>query len=362
MMSMRRLFRTSCLRASTCLLLAPSIVCFTHSARAQGTPPQSSQEAQYRRASEAVAAKDWAEAHRLLLDLWSKSHSYDVASSLGQVEMQLGHAAAAAQYFDFALENMSPREKPEVVTRVQQTLADLRRQIGTVELTLEPSNAELIVDGEAVAFTPTPSEIFLTPGNHTFAARLGDRTSAREGLEVVAGTQYRLDLKVDLGGGEARTSATTSTAPTGTPPAAAPQLPPPSSPPGRDSGKRSFVPVWIGVAVTAAGVATWTGFTVDAKSAKDDASRYRDLLGPNGCSSGTANPADCSAARAAFDRQRRDVSLADVGLGVAVVAGAATLGYVLFWPSSSKTQNASSVALAPAVGPQGGGLLVRARF
>src|SRR5438105_10853574 len=64
--------------------------------------------AQYRQAFAALSQRNWLEARRLLLPLWQKAHTWDVASGLGQAEFLLDNYATGATYTAFALANLPP--------------------------------------------------------------------------------------------------------------------------------------------------------------------------------------------------------------------------------------------------------------
>jgi predicted Zn-dependent protease len=65
------------------------------SAAAQQPQPTASQ-AQYRKAYKAMEQGQWSDAKSLLLDLWNKAQTYDVAESLSHVEFHAGNYAPRA--------------------------------------------------------------------------------------------------------------------------------------------------------------------------------------------------------------------------------------------------------------------------
>src|SRR5881392_1321100 len=75
--------------ALTLALLCLAFLAFPVRVHAETADPEAADRAQYRQAAQAINEKNWAEAHRLLTDLWNRKQTFDVAASLGQTEYQL---------------------------------------------------------------------------------------------------------------------------------------------------------------------------------------------------------------------------------------------------------------------------------
>ncbi len=287
---------------------------------------------QYRKAFELMNEKHWVEARRLLLDLWLKSRTYDVAASLGQIEYQLRNYSLAARYLAFALANVPPMEKPETVARFQEAFTEVKKLVAVAELALLPPEAVPYVDGAAVD-TSLGNSVYLDPGVHNFEARLGAGNSTARVLDLEAGEVYKVELQVNPNAPSESDGAA--------PPA--PISGGHNSPePARN--ERSLIPVYVGAGVTAVGVGLALAFGSAARSARNDAQTIRERIGASGCRSGAASMADCAAALDAYDRQRADATLAKVGVGIAVVGGVATAGYLVYAIiSDQKTRDAQRV-------------------
>lgn len=324
------------------------------SAESAGSP-SSPAYVQYRRAHEAIKQKDWLEARRLLLELWANSKTYDVAASLGQVEYQMKNYAAGARYLAFAVRNVPPMEKAETIARFNTALEEVKRHVGSVHVSVTPPNAEVSVDGALLETTAVP-EIFLDPGTHTFEARVngGDRTSKT--LDVEAGGSYSVDLVVPglPPSAESEPTAAQPAAPVSAPPADVRPAP-------ARSPERSMVPVYVGAGVTVVGATLAVVFGLAAKSDRDDLDRYRRHLGPDACSGPRPAP-DCSSAQAAYDHQRRDATVANIGIGVGATAAVATLAYYFLWPHSGASPSAAHIAPQLAVAPNAAHIGLSATF
>jgi hypothetical protein len=338
------------------MAVAPSLV-----ARPLSAQPldQSTANAQYTRAIEAIDRKDYDEARRLLLDLWQKGKTYDVAASLGQCEFKLRNFAAAAHYMSFSIANAPPMEDPDVIERFKRGLAEAKAHVGTVHIKANPPPQRLTVDGAPFEVTAWPAEIFLNPGKHAIEAALGASVASRT-LEIAAKGDY--EIAFELATSKPRdASADTSTTPQ---PPVAPLPPPPDR-----STTRSLTPVWIGSAVAATGLVLGIAELARASNAKDEASALRAETSSAG--GGTCLSPDTGDLRTKCANQRDAASRHDNALGWAtggfVIAGAAaafTVGYLL-WPNQPATTGETArrkVSLTPAAGPRLIGLSVAGSF
>lgn len=272
----------------------------------------------YRQAHAAMDAQRWPDARRLLLEVWSQSPTYDIASSLGEVEFALKNYASAARYYAYALENLAPKEKQSVAEGLRSDLAQVKALVGTVRVIVKPEGAEVFVDGERAGVAPLRSEVFLDPGTHAIEARLGDRRATKT-IRIGRGEMDTLHFSIPDAAGP-------------TSPGSLPELPGSGIGSTETPPQKSLVPVIVGASVAAIGLVTWVAFDAAASSREDDIRQVSREVGPYGCLEGTADAATCSRARSLRDDQQSNVTTSRVGLGVGVVATLATVGYWLLWP------------------------------
>lgn len=325
---------------------------------------------QFRTAKQFINAGDLGKARTLLLDLWNRSQTYDVAGQLGFVEYHLKNYGASARYTAFSLAHLPPRETTETQQRLRMAMDDLKARVGMLHVTVSEPGAEIRANDLVLGTSPLPGDVYLDPGDYEIEARDSEARTAKQPVVVSAGATYDVQLTFPP-----RPSAVLST--TAAPPEA-PQIantapvavsPPPAEPaPDAEPSSKSMVPVYIGAAVTAIGIGTWVGFSVDAKSAKDEVNTAQARLGnnANACNvdSGSAN---CVQLHDAVDRQNRDSTLAKVGIGVTAVGGVATLAYILLWPSHQTTATStarSGFTARPdvAFGPRAGAFTLTGQF
>jgi hypothetical protein len=314
-------------------LLALCAGLFTDAANAQPTPDAANTlpMVRYREAHAAMERNDWQEARLLLLELWERSKSYDVAASLGEVEHALGNDVSAARYLSFAVAHLAPKERPETLTRYRAALSELEAQVGRLQVIVSEEAAEVRIDGNLVGLSPLSSTIFVTPGEHTVEARAQGSVASNR-IEVNRGSSAIVELALAKPAPEV---APGSAAPTPNPVPARVEIPvpaPAASDRAETTGSRSSIPLVVGGGLTLVGLGTAIGFGVAANSAETKARTLKARLGPDGCSSGAATQSACDAANHAVDVQRRDATLSMIGVGVASAGAIATVGYLLFWP------------------------------
>lgn len=332
---------------ATALALAP--VGIATSVHAQPVD-QSSANAQYTRAIEAIDRKDYDEARRLLLDLWQKGKTYDVAASLGQCEFKLRNFAAAAHYMSFSIANAPPMEDPEVIERFKRGLAEAKSGVGTLHIKADPHPERLTVDGVPNEVSSWPAEIFLNPGKHVIEAALGASVASRA-LEISAKGDYEIAFELAV---SKRGDVSGPTSPSTLQQPAAPLPPPPER-----ATTRSLAPVWIGSAVAATGLILGIAELARANNAKDEAISLRAETSSTGggtCLSPETNDlrAKCLDQRDATSRHDNALGWATGGFVVAGAAAAFTVAYLL-WPSqraeTGETKR-TKVSLLPAAGPR----------
>jgi hypothetical protein len=309
--------------------LALGLALSSSSARADeaSLPAGSLPMARYREAHAAMQRGNWPEARTLLLALWDRSKSYDVAASLAQVEHALGNDVVAARYLTFAVNHLAPKERPETLARYRAALSELEAQIGRIEVTVDQPAAEITIDGALVGISPLPHPVFVQPGAHTVEAR-ANGVEASKRIELSKGTSQTVEFSL------------ARPAPPPPPPTIVPPLPALPSHDRSSDRTRSLVPVYAagGLAVVGAAVAVGFGLAADSDETKANALKAR--LGESGCADGSASRSTCDAAERAVAVQRRDALLSTIGIGVASTGVALGLGYLLFWPSPSPSQAA----------------------
>lgn len=332
--------------------------------RAEAQEPVSAANIQYRKAFAAVEKKDWAEARRLLLPLWDKSHTWDVAIGLGKAEWYLNHRAAGARYMAFAVANIPPKEKPQVVEGLRAGLSEMKQGVGTVQVSVNKDSAEVLADGDIVGSSPINTDIFLDPGPHVLEARLGNAVSEKQTLDVAAGQSYTVALIVQTPAptvSNTNANATPSSAALTASPNAAPPIAPEQTT-NSTGPSPNWAPALITGGLAIVAVAVGTGFAVDASSAKskgaEDLSSAESQFGTNPCAPQRASTGICQDLQSQQDRRSSSLTGATVSFVAGGVFAAAAVGSYFLWarPESNQTH------VGAWVGPGAGGLRLQGSF
>jgi hypothetical protein len=317
----------------------------------------SKRHAAFRQGVSLMEAEKWDDALAVYRKLWDEEHTYDVALSLGQVELNLKAYRDAAEHLDFGVRNIPPREDAEMATRARRMLDIARNEVGSVEIRVDRQNADLRIDGKAIP-SPPPSEIFLEPGAHTIEATSEGSTPIQQAIQVTAGRKNTVSLAFgDPSGGAAPAPAPT----VASAPAPAPADPPSSTSTNvdkRDSSLRTAILIG-GLSLTAVAAAVTITFALQGSSASSDAddarTRATARFGLDPCSSNAgAASAECSELAEALDRRSNHNQVANVALFVAVAAGVGTATTFFLWPSSSERPE-RALQLTPHIGQHAGG-------
>ncbi|HKO50302.1 MAG TPA: hypothetical protein VJV79_21375 [Polyangiaceae bacterium] len=280
----------------------------------------------FRKAAAASQAAKYEEARQLLLAAWAIRQTYDVASSLAQVELQLKLDRDAAEHLEFCIRNFAPVESEQTLDQAKAAFADVKTRVASVRVSADRKAAEIFVDGVQVGSEPMARAVFVEPGVRRITARLQGQT-AEEELDAQPGREYVADLK--LSGGEVKAAGATAQ-PVAAPPAAL--------------EKPSYVPAIVTTSVGVAALATGVVLLLEA-SHKDSqrSAQLAALGGANPCGAGSSNAAACDEISSLDSDARTFRTLSVVGFGAAAAAGVAT--YFL-WPRASSNQQLGMRAMA----------------
>jgi len=328
--------------AYACLLMVTGIAAHAH---AQGEGADSDRaNLLFKKGKIAFNASKYSDALRIYSEAWSLKQSPDIAANLAQTESELGMHRDAAEHFSFALAHLLPSTTEEQKQALAEGLAQEKKEIGSLHVTLEPEDSTLRID-EAAVSVPANGEIFLEPGEHAVSASREGYESRQQTVRLSKGSAQVLWLKLNPMGRPPEAPAAAEPAHgTGA------QTDPPPSPAGH-SAKRSIVPALVGGGLVAAGVAVGVVFLSSASSSQKDADQIRAALpGPNACGPGSPHVSECAALHdknADIDRAR---TIEIVGFSVAGAAAVGTAVYLLWPHSRSHVGSALSPSLAIAPG------------
>jgi len=259
---------------------------------------------------------------------------------LAQVEDKLGKYVEAVKHYRMVMRAQSgvnPAIAKVITTKLDEEMA----KIGTVQLTVTPDGAAVMLGGEQVGTTPLPEPLVLLPGTYTFSFNAPGYQPKEAELKVEAGSES--ERKIEL-----ESVAIIIDKPRKVDPDEVEDKPQPKKP--------SMIPVFVGggVALVALGTAIVTGMAAS--------SQHDIFLDPN-----------------STPTQRRDAKevgtdyahLTDAMLGVSIVAAGFTAYWYIFQvrPGMAKydaetagSTRTSKVDIVPWVQRDASGFTVLGRF
>jgi hypothetical protein len=266
----------------------------------------------------------WAAARASFLAAWSLKKHWQIAANLADTEVELGKYRDAAEHAFYYLGN-GPADRH---ARAQALLDKAQARTGTLTVRVDRAGADVLVDGEVVGKSPLVAPVFVDPGHHTVAARLGAGV-ATSPADVLAGAPRDVALT----------------------------LKEPQAPPIVPAREGPSVPVIVtGASVTGVGIVVGAILAVLAhREALDANAKLATLPPPAGVSPCATLTSTCDAINS--ERHTSD-ALSNASVGTFIgggVVGLATLGYALLAP---KAPAASGMRVLPAVGSGQAGVVV----
>ena len=316
--------------ACACFLIATGLA---GNVRAQGDGPDGDRANQlFKRGKVAFNSGKYNDALRIYTEAWSLKQSPDIAANLAQTESELGKHRDAAEHFSFALDHLLPSSTDEQKQALAEGLAQEKKEIGSLRVTLEPSDSVLSIDGARVTVPPS-GDVFVDAGEHAVSVNREGYEPNQQTVRISRGASQVLWIKLNPTGG--------SPDPVGTGEPHASQPSEVTQPPASHHSHRSIVPAVIGGGLVAAGAAVGVVFLVSANSSQKDADKMRaDLSEPNACGAGTTNTQECAALHDKNSDIDRARTIEIVGFSVAGAAAVGTAVYLL-WPHSHSASTAS---------------------
>jgi hypothetical protein len=129
---------------------------------------------------------------------WDMARSFDIAGNLGNVEMMIGQPREAAEHLAYALKIFPLGGAPEKRKFLQGRLADAKKQIGTLRISVNMAGAEVFVDEKSIGKSPIETDVFVDPGDRIVVARYGEKTTEQT-VVVAKGSAADVPLTIETG-------------------------------------------------------------------------------------------------------------------------------------------------------------------
>jgi len=302
-----------------------------------------------------------------------------VLLNLGQSELRSGHPVEAGNHLlQFLREHKDAT--PDQQAAAKSAIEDAKRRAPHVIVIVDANGSDVSLDGTSLGKSPIVDPVFVTPGQHTFVATLGDRSTT---TSVAARVGPAVAVNLSLGASPAAPVAPL-------PPPAQPGYPPPPQQSGftfggpggptPDSASGDREPffdwyarkplAWVGTAITGLGLGTGIIFSVAASSASSAADQHSSEIRDEADGDGIDQPCGredgggdlpkyvdaCNTLRDDLSDYDTDVTVAAIGWVAFGVGLVGTVSYVLIDWLPSKKRSASEVdgfdiAVAPVLTP-----------
>jgi len=280
----------------------------------------------FKKGKVAFNAGKYGDALRIYSEAWSLKQSPDIAANLAQTESELGNHRDAAEHYAFAIAHLLPSSTDEQKQALAEGLAQERKEIGSLHVTLEPADSALTIDDAQVS-VPATGDIFVEPGEHAVSVTHEGYEPKRQTVRLSKGASQVLWIKLQQIGANEEPADTTERRSSERLGSTPPSL--------EDRSHRSIVPALVGGGLVVAGAAVGVVFLLSANSSQKDADQRRsDLPEANACGAGTPHGELCGALHDKNSDIDRARAIEIVGFSVAGAAAVGTALYLL-WPHSN---------------------------
>lgn len=142
------------------------------------------------------AQEAFAEALVLYKKAYKAFKSPKIFFPIAQAEQRLGDPMAAMGHYQ-AMLNESKNPSADLVAKVDKAIAEVRRELVVLDLTVEQDGAEVQVDGETIGTTPLDGPHYMTPGEHRYIVTLEGHEPAEETFDLNPGKKVTRHLVLD---------------------------------------------------------------------------------------------------------------------------------------------------------------------
>ncbi|KYF74298.1 hypothetical protein BE11_15340 [Sorangium cellulosum] len=171
-----------------------------------------------RRARRARDAGRWAEAHaayRAAFEAADPASSTEtlrtqLAGELGLCELELRKYRDAAEHLTWSLEQRDALPL-ELQLRFEAGKRKAAPHVGTLYLSVDPPDAEVLIDGKPIGPPARTYRLFLDPGQHMVRARLAGHEEAFQSFDAQAGKATTISMQVPRAAPPAAISKDTAT-------------------------------------------------------------------------------------------------------------------------------------------------------
>lgn len=153
----------------------------------------------YRRGIDAFSQRKVEEAYGLLAEAYKLKQSVDIAANLGVAEAMLGKSRDAAEHLAKALRAYPVDGSAEAREKLSARLADVKKKVGLVRIKAAEADVAVSLAGQVLGKTPFAEELYVEPGTTTLIARKQGFEDLSILVQVDAGGESDIELKLKPG-------------------------------------------------------------------------------------------------------------------------------------------------------------------
>lgn len=283
----------------------------------------------YQEGNAAMKLHQWQKAYDAYHAAWRQKQHWQIAGSLGQVELKLAKHRDAALHLAVFLREAKD-VPPEEMKRVREWLEQAKAKVAVLTIEAAPPGSEILLDGLKIGQAPLREEVYVEPGKHLVEGRLGPCVATSE-VELTAGHSKEIAL---------RCAATPPAQSTGV------LAPPRGAPVDESAGAKRYPPerealLIAGTSVTVASLALgFTSIAIFTSKGSQARQNHEPASGPNATT---------------------EANFKSVALWGFVAAGIAGGGTILYQIKSEQPRRAP-VKGSLFIGPTGGAAVVQGEF
>jgi hypothetical protein len=277
----------------------------------------------------AAKAEDWPKARAAFLRAWELKQHWQIAANLGRAELMLKRYCNAVEHLTYVLKEakeLSATDRQQMQEMLDKALA----KVGSLTVRVDVDGADVFVDERPVGKSPLGKDVCVEAGTRTVEARQEGSESARESVDLKAGSTMTVELLLN----SRRPSQALRSLEEGRAKGVGAE---PSAPGG--GGARNVV-LGMGIAVTAAttilGLAS-VGYAVVSQGERD-----KEIS--NLPESGT--PTRENSVREIWVNDGESIAAMNVGVASLIVGGACGVATLVYWVTSPKKTPPVDLALS----------------
>jgi len=164
---------------------------------AEADEPVQSASQLFEQGLELIEQKKYEEAAIAFRTAYELAPNYKVLYNVGEAERLVGHLARALEAYTRYLDEGGDAVDPDRAVYVRETIAELRLEVGAIEVACPIDGAVILIDGRPRGSTPLPGPIATDAGPHEVVVVDQGEELYRDTVEVGGEQTVRIEVAVE---------------------------------------------------------------------------------------------------------------------------------------------------------------------